>query len=285
MIHHPHHSRPGDGPQRRSLINYKFTTYDIICLLLSVSIGFWYLLQKHWIPNNMLGLACSISSIELLQLNNVVTGYIMMIIYYLDTVCFSLGQHFWESLATSIDLPILILFPKNVADGGGSSGAGSTTLSSHHHPSANDDMMPINYALFDVADIVIPGLFLALMLRFDQSNRAAAAASGPSASSARKLNVYFYATLLGYVAGIVLAWSMLIVFRCVYTTTAFVVPGCLLPPVLVALRLGDVKLFFSYDDAVPVAVAAAAPVAGDEAEAGEPEPELGRERSRARKRA
>lgn len=267
----------GDGQFRRSLINYKFTTYDIICLLLSVSIGVWYLLQKHWIPNNMLGLACSISSIELLQLNNVVTGYIMMIIYYLDTVCFSLGQSFWESLATSIDLPILILFPKNVVDG---AAAAAATLS--HHPSAAAAaMMPINYALFDVADIVIPGIFLALMLRFDQSN-------ATTAHGARKLNVYFYATLLGYVAGILLAWSMLIAFRVVYTTTAFVVPGCLVPPALVALRLGDVKVYFSYDDGVPPA----APVTQSAADGGEPESnreeetaESGRDRSRARKRA
>lgn len=189
----------------------------------------------------MLGLACSISSIEILQLNNVVTGYIMMIIYYLDTVCFTVGQHFWQSLANTLDLPILLLFPKNIA---------STTPvnDSRDHDSigignSQTSVSTSDFALLDVADIVIPGIFLALMLRFDHAMQ-------------RKLNVYFYASLLGYVCGIVLAIAVLIVFRQMYTTTGFVVPCCLLPPAFVALRLGDLKTFFSYDDAIAIAVVA-----------------------------
>lgn len=200
-------------------------------MLLSVGIGVWYVLQKHWIPNNMLGLACSISSIEILQLNNVVTGYIMMTIYYLDTVCFTVGQQFWQSLANTLDLPILLMFPKSIITT--TSGGGSAAAAASSGP---------EFALLDVADIVIPGIFLALMLRFDQAMQ-------------RKLNVYFYATLLGYVCGIFLASTVLILFRQMYTTTGFVVPCCLVPPALVALRLGDLKMFFSYDDAVVVVVA------------------------------
>lgn len=33
------------------LIDYKFTSYDIVCLVLSSVIGLWYLFKKHWIGN------------------------------------------------------------------------------------------------------------------------------------------------------------------------------------------------------------------------------------------
>ena len=40
--------------------------------------GVWYLLKKHWLANNLLGLAFAVNGVELLHLNNVVTGCILL---------------------------------------------------------------------------------------------------------------------------------------------------------------------------------------------------------------
>lgn len=93
-------------------MNYEFDTKDLVCLALSSVVGVWYLLRKvrepaggagtgqgvrlrlctcpgdspllflcppqHWIANNLFGLAFSLNGVELLHLNNVSTGCILL---------------------------------------------------------------------------------------------------------------------------------------------------------------------------------------------------------------
>ncbi|KAK2109776.1 hypothetical protein P7K49_009522 [Saguinus oedipus] len=72
---------PGSGltrPLCSEIINYEFDTKDLVCLGLSSIVGVWYLLRKHWIANNLFGLAFSLNGVELLHLNNVSTGCILL---------------------------------------------------------------------------------------------------------------------------------------------------------------------------------------------------------------
>lgn len=44
----------------------------------STAVGVWYLMKKHWIANNLFGLAFAVNGVELLHLNNVMTGCILL---------------------------------------------------------------------------------------------------------------------------------------------------------------------------------------------------------------
>ena len=59
----------GEGENTMSHIDYKFDRIDLACLAVSSVIGLWYLLKKHWIANNVFGLAFSLTGIEVLHLN------------------------------------------------------------------------------------------------------------------------------------------------------------------------------------------------------------------------
>ena len=50
-------------------IDFKFDFVDVIGLFLCVLIGVWYLLKRHWISNNIFGIAFSINAIEILHFN------------------------------------------------------------------------------------------------------------------------------------------------------------------------------------------------------------------------
>ena len=50
----------------------------MITLVLSSVVGVWYLMKKHWIANNLFGLAFAVNGVELLHLNNVMTGCILL---------------------------------------------------------------------------------------------------------------------------------------------------------------------------------------------------------------
>ncbi|KAM6242980.1 minor histocompatibility antigen H13 isoform 3-T3 [Spheniscus humboldti] len=68
----------GSGESKEEIVNYEFDTKDLVCLALSSVVGVWYLLRKHWIANNLFGLAFSLNGVELLHLNNVSTGCILL---------------------------------------------------------------------------------------------------------------------------------------------------------------------------------------------------------------
>lgn len=56
------------------LLNYEFDRRDLVCILICMGIGVWYFLKKHWIANNLFGLAFAVNGVELLQLPKVSTG-------------------------------------------------------------------------------------------------------------------------------------------------------------------------------------------------------------------
>ena len=60
--------------ENEEIFKYEFTTHDLITLVLSTLVGVWYLLKKHWIANNLFGLAFAVNGVELLHLNNVMTS-------------------------------------------------------------------------------------------------------------------------------------------------------------------------------------------------------------------
>uniref|UniRef100_A0A3Q3G1S3 Histocompatibility (minor) 13 n=1 Tax=Labrus bergylta TaxID=56723 RepID=A0A3Q3G1S3_9LABR len=68
----------GSGESKEEIVNYEFDTKNLVCLLISSVVGVWYLFKKHWIANNLFGLAFALNGVELLHLNNVSTGCILL---------------------------------------------------------------------------------------------------------------------------------------------------------------------------------------------------------------
>ena len=68
----------GTGVENEEIIKYEVTTHDFITIIMSTLVGVWYLLKKHWIANNLFGLAFAVNGVELLHLNNVMTGCILL---------------------------------------------------------------------------------------------------------------------------------------------------------------------------------------------------------------
>ncbi|KOB65091.1 Presenilin-like signal peptide peptidase, partial [Operophtera brumata] len=73
---------------REDIINYKFTSYD------------------HWIANNLFGIAFAINGVELLHLNNVVTGCILLCGLFLYDIFWVFGTNVMVTVAKSFEAPI-----------------------------------------------------------------------------------------------------------------------------------------------------------------------------------
>lgn len=202
------------GDKESYLIDYKFTTHDIVCFIISLIIGVWYLLQKHWIANNLLGLAFAVNGVELLHLNNIVTGCILLSGLFVYDIFWVFGTNVMVTVAKSFEAPIKLVFPQDLFTNG---------------------LSASNFAVLGLGDIVIPGIFIALLLRFDNSLK-------------RKSNLYFYATFTAYFFGLLATIFVMHVFKHAQPALLYLVPACLGTPLLVALLKGDIKKLFAYED-------------------------------------
>ncbi|XP_073953202.1 minor histocompatibility antigen H13 [Choristoneura fumiferana] len=209
----------GERDARSDLVNYKFSSYDVICVCISLCLGAWYLFKKHWIANNLFGIAFAINGVELLHLNNVVTGCILLCGLFLYDVFWVFGTNVMVTVARSFEAPIKLVFPQDLLVNG---------------------LSASNFAMLGLGDIVVPGIFIALLLRFDKS-------------LARGSEFYFRATFIAYILGLLATILIMHVFKHAQPALLYLVPACLGTPLALALLRGDINALFNYEDQPAVA--------------------------------
>lgn len=204
----------GIGTQKENIIDYEFDHKDLLCLFMCMLTGIWYLWKKHWVANNLFGLAFAVNGVELLHLNNVVTGCILLGGLFVYDIFWVFGTDVMVTVAKSFEAPIKFVFPQDFLQKG---------------------FDGTNFAMLGLGDVVIPGIFIALLLRFDQSLK-------------RERNLYFYTSFAAYFIGLVTTIVVMAYFKHAQPALLYLVPACIGVPLLVALINGDIKAMFLYED-------------------------------------
>ncbi|XP_030623312.1 minor histocompatibility antigen H13 isoform X1 [Chanos chanos] len=203
----------GSGESKEEIVNYEFDTKDLVCLAISSVVGVWYVLKKHWIANNLFGLAFALNGVELLHLNNVSTGCILLGGLFVYDVFWVFGTNVMVTVAKSFEAPIKLVFPQDLLERG---------------------LDASNFAMLGLGDIVIPGIFIALLLRFDVSLK-------------KNSRTYFYTSFLAYIFGLGLTIFVMHTFKHAQPALLYLVPACVGFPVVVALVKGELTELFSYE--------------------------------------
>ena len=130
------------------------------------------------------------------------------------------------TVAKNIKGPIKLMFPKKL------------------NPIVDKD-----YNMIGLGDIVIPGVYVALMLRIDiylykkVNNNVWTGIKFFS----RHLK-YFLVTFLGYIIGIISTLIVMYVFNHAQPALLYLVPGTLIPSTLTAVFSGEFKQLWDYDE-------------------------------------
>ncbi|KAF2350866.1 Peptidase A22B signal peptide peptidase [Trinorchestia longiramus] len=201
--------------QKQSLIDFSFSTHDFVVMILCSVVGVWYILKKHWIANNLLGLAFAVNGIELLSLNSVTTGALLLSGLFVYDIFWVFGTNVMVTVAKSFEAPIKLVFPQDLLEKG--------------------VLQADNFAMLGLGDIVIPGIFIALLLRFDKSLK-------------RGSHTYFNATIGAYFAGLLATILVMHVFKHAQPALLYLVPACLGVPTLLAAIKGDFNTLVKYED-------------------------------------
>ncbi|EOY32924.1 Signal peptide peptidase isoform 5 [Theobroma cacao] len=97
-------------PYFRSL-EIDFTRSQIVAAIPGTFFCAWYASQKHWLANNILGLAFCIQGIEMLSLGSFKTGAILLAGLFVYDIFWVFFTPVMVSVAKSFDAPIKLLFP------------------------------------------------------------------------------------------------------------------------------------------------------------------------------
>lgn len=214
------------------LLNYEFDRRDLVCLLICMGIGVWYFLKKHWIANNLFGLAFAVNGVELLQLPKISTGCILLGGLFFYDIFWVFGTDVMVTVAKSFEAPIKLVFPQDLLE--------------------NGPLAANNFAMLGLGDIVIPGIFIALLLRFDlrslkQAPKATTAVDATTANH-EPAKIYFYTGFIAYISGLLLTIFVMHVYKHAQPALLYLVPACVGAPILVATLRGELTTLFSYDD-------------------------------------
>ncbi|KAI7690314.1 hypothetical protein SSS_08635 [Sarcoptes scabiei] len=171
-------------------------------------------MKKHWVANNLFGFSFAVKAIEYINLNNVATGCILLGGLFIYDIFWVFGTDVMVTVAKSFDAPIKLIFPQDFLDNG---------------------FNGTQFAMLGLGDIVIPGIFIALLLRFD-------------ANLNRGRNTYFYSSFIAYIFGLFLTMVVMVYFKHAQPALLYLVPCCISFPMIVALFQGDFLHLLSYSE-------------------------------------
>ncbi|CAL0319224.1 unnamed protein product [Lupinus luteus] len=192
-----------------SSLDIEFTKSQIVAAIPGTFFCAWYALKKHWLANNLLGLSFCIQGIEMLSLGSFKTGAILLAGLFVYDIFWVFFTPVMVSVAKSFDAPIKLLFPTfNAA-----------------RP----------FSMLGLGDIVIPGIFVALALRFDVSRG--------------KQPQYFKSAFFGYAFGVVLTIVVMNWFQAAQPALLYIVPSVIGSLAAHCIWNGDVKQLLEFDEA------------------------------------
>ena len=205
---------------------------DFIGLAMSSVAMYFYVQTKNWIFNNIIATMVSISGIQLMFLGNFKNGFMMLTGLFFYDIFFVFKTDVMLTVAKSIDAPIKLLFPNDwSAD-------------------------PPKFSLLGLGDIVIPGIFMSMCLRWDVIRALKASSVNALASEGdrddailKKLyrsyqtcpKSYYLGCVVGYLLAIITTVVVMILFDHGQPALLYLVPACLGSTTLIALCNGEFK--------------------------------------------
>ncbi|KAI3762326.1 hypothetical protein L1987_52753 [Smallanthus sonchifolius] len=189
-------------------LDLEFTRSQVVAAIPGTFFCVWYVSQKHWLANNILGLAFCIQGIEMLSLGSFTTGAILLAGLFFYDIFWVFFTPVMVSVAKSFDAPIKLLFP------------------------TGDAARP--FSMLGLGDIVIPGIFVALALRFDVSRG--------------RNNQYFNSAFFGYAVGVVLTIVVMNWFQAAQPALLYIVPAVIGFLAAHCIWNGEVKPLLEFDE-------------------------------------
>ncbi|KAG0227881.1 hypothetical protein BGW42_002535 [Actinomortierella wolfii] len=202
----------------------RFTVIHMFMTVVSVLLTGYYTLTKNWIASNIFGMSFAANAIQLLALDSFKTGMIMLSGLFIYDIFWVFGTEVMVTVAKNFDAPVKVIFPRLFfglpAD------------------------QPYQFAMLGLGDIVIPGIFVALCIRFDQH---LAGSKNPNLGRSKSFSKpYFTACFIAYVLGLATTMYVMHTFKAAQPALLYLSPACILSVLFMGAIRGELKQVFAY---------------------------------------
>ncbi|KAI8997326.1 signal peptide peptidase-domain-containing protein [Pilobolus umbonatus] len=211
----------------KNVSHLNFSFIHGFLLLTSIVLTVYYGYTKNWIASNVFGLSFSINAIQLLSLDSFKTGIILLSGLFIYDIFWVFYTPVMVSVAKNFDAPIKLLWPRDIIS----------------YVMQSADKVP--FTMLGLGDIVIPGIFVALCLRYDRHMSWKQKPVGEF-RSLQFPKPYFTSCMIAYVIGLATTMAVMHFFKAAQPALLYLSPACILSVVLTAAVRGELKEVFDY---------------------------------------
>jgi minor histocompatibility antigen H13 len=176
-------------------------------------LGALYVWTKHWVLNNIFAVALSVVAIEVIPIQSFAVSALLLSLLFFYDIFWVFGTDVMVTVATNIQGPIKILFPQAI-------------FSDDH----------TKKSLLGLGDIVLPGFFIAQMLRMSLLK------------SGGKDTFYYRVAMVAYVLSLLNTMGVMVIFNHAQPALLYIVPWLLVSVVLTATARGEMWDVVSFDE-------------------------------------
>ncbi|KAF8556135.1 hypothetical protein OG21DRAFT_1506922 [Imleria badia] len=207
------------GPLEVVSVSFRTPTLVLlpVAILPSILYNFSTGSRKSALLTDVLALSFSHNALSILKLDSFKTGCILLSGLFVYDIYWVFGTEVMVKVATSLDVPIKLLWPKSMTFG-----------------------TERGFALLGLGDVVIPGLFIALALRFDHAQ------GGKTEASFAK--PYFFVTLTAYVVGLITTMTVMHMVGRAQPALLYLSPACILSLIMTAVVRGELEDVWRWSD-------------------------------------
>ena len=217
------------------------TLLNIITFCLGLIVGVIYYMKKNWILNNILGMAFSVFGIENLTLGEYRVGLILLTLLFFYDIFWVFYTPVMVSVAKKIEGPVKLMFPKLKA-----AIEQMKKEKGEDNEYAGKPYDPREYNMIGLGDIVIPGIYVALMLRFDIYLYRKA--KKDISQFGFKNMKYFLVTFIFYNIGIITTLCSMYFFNHAQPALLYLVPCTLISSTFTALINKEIKKLWNFNE-------------------------------------
>ncbi len=178
------------------------TRRDAYALMFAAIVVSYYSITGNWILSNLLAMSFCMYAIEEMAIPSFKIGAALLWGLFFYDIFFVFGTDIMLTVARNVDGPIKLLVPREYTEDGS-----------------------LKFSMLGLGDIIIPGIYMALCLRFDimrwiqhkthsiENKELTVADLQKGACITESSKAFFHASILGYVFGLVATIFVMTMFN------------------------------------------------------------------------
>ncbi|GBL52711.1 hypothetical_protein [Candidozyma auris] len=194
--------------------------------------------SMNWLLNNTIATLLAMGGLAFFRIGNIKVASVLLIALFAYDIYFVFKSTLMISVATGIDLPVKIVFPR----------APASLLNFKQIGDMSYQQLALPASMLGLGDIVIPGTFASLCLRFDYhlfytNNKL-------PFHKLRSIGVpkYFTAAIVAYVAALMATMTAVQIYDCGQPALLYIVPAMIGAVALTAVVNGQFRELWDYKE-------------------------------------